>query len=94
MRAKPLESVFQIKASPELERLASDFETFQPELVDSMRAEIRRQNFLQSETLSRKYPNPSERIIYRFLQAKELRLASILVDNRLLTEGNTHVSTK
>lgn len=87
MKAKPLISVFKIEPSPELERLVSDFETFEPETIDAMRAEIRRQNSLQSEALSRKYPNPGERIIYRFLWAKEQRLAAILVDNRLLWEG-------
>lgn len=87
MRTKPLTSVFKIEASPELERLLGDFETLRPETIDAMRAEIRRQTSLQTEALSKKYPNPRERIIYRFLLAKELRLAAILIDNRLLWEG-------
>lgn len=87
MRTQPLKSVFQVKGSSEIERLVSDYETLEPETIDAMRAEIRRQNSLQSEALSRKYPNPGERIAYRFLQAKEQRLAAILVDNRLLAEA-------
>ncbi len=87
MRAKPLTSVFKIEPSSELERLIADFETYRPELLDSMRLEIRRQNSLLSEQLARKFQDPRERIIYRFLLAREQRLAAILADNRLLWEG-------
>lgn len=87
MRGKPLPSVFRIEASPDLTRLLADFETFKPELLDLMRLEIRRQNSLLSEQLARKFQDPQARIVYRYLVAREQRLAAILADNRLLWEG-------
>jgi len=87
MRTAALNSVFQVQASDDVKRLLQDFETSDPELVDIMRAEIRRKVSLESEALARKYPDPKMRIVYRLIHARELRLMAVLSDNRLLEES-------